>query len=618
MTDKPAPPADVHAAAAQGDGSILVGHLPNQGNCPAIPYWAASDGKSPDWVHAGAAAAALKVRADKAEPAYDGLTTLYTIAGQTKPAYEFLYPANGVWNALNELAVDDPSQFTLPWTNYDDVYTRFQDVVEAFAASLTSMQVATASFWPLMANFGVPFNLIGPAKIDQERCAALAAEFGDAWAADEMDALQAAGLLYEIDMSIMALEKETVSHPTTKSTEVRFTPGTLTVLRQDPQSKQLTPVLIRVSPKGGAAKTFGSTDKGNAWLYALQAAKTSIAVYGIWLGHVYHWHIVSAALQMTMYQALPRDHRLWSMFAPLSQAPTDFDFVLLTLIDFDFVLLKVAWDTIAPPTPVSGAASLLSLLVQFSEDREFFDDDPLSELEQRGLSREDFTVHDDWDAYPVAGYLLKIWRLTHEYVSEVVNVLYPTDGDVKNDPGLKAWMDASRDPSQGNISGLPAVDTQADLIAVLTSFLYRLTAHGASSLSPSVNPALALVANFPPCLQSDHIPEPGSEMTTQQLLDLLPHTGTQGGMTTFYFTFAYTPPDRSLIPSGGINLDAYYPPEYQACNDALFRFRQGVRDFVVTYTLGLDHALREWWGLKSGGPADPNDLYQQWPPGIEI
>jgi hypothetical protein len=488
------------------------------------------------------------------------------------------------------------------------VYERFQDVVEAFAASLTSMPVATASFWPMMANFGVPFNLIVPTKIDQARCVALAAEFGDAWAADEMDALSAAGLLYEIDMTMMALEPETVTHPTTGSKEVRFTPGTLTVLQQDPQSKQLTPLLIQVSPKGGPTKTYRSVDTGNAWLYALQAAKTSIAVSGIWLGHVYHWHIVSAALEMTMYQALPRDHRLWSLLAPQAQS----------LIDFDFVLLKVAWDTIAPPTPVGGAASLLSLLVQFSENREFFDDDPLTELKQRGLSPADFTVQEEWDAYPVVGYLLEIWDLTHAYVAEVVNVLYPTDGDVENDPGLKAWMDASRDPLQGNINGLPAVDTQADLIAVLTSFLYRLTAHGASSLSPSVNPALSFVANFPPCLQSADTPEPGSDMTTKQLLDLLPHTGTQGGMTTFYFTFAYTPPNQSLIPSGGINMDPYYPPQYLACNDALFRFRQGVRDFVDTYAVGLDHALREWWGLKSGAPADPNDLYQQWPPSIEI
>jgi hypothetical protein len=145
MTETPAPPADVHAAAAQGDGSLPVGHLPNQGNCPAIPYWALPNG-NPDWVHAYFVAAALQARANKADPAYDGLTTPYTIAGQTQPASDFLYPPKGgARNKLNELAVDNPSQFTLPWTNYDNVCENFHDVVEAFAASLTSMPVATAS-----------------------------------------------------------------------------------------------------------------------------------------------------------------------------------------------------------------------------------------------------------------------------------------------------------------------------------------------------------------------------------------------------------------------------------------------------------------------------------------
>ena len=60
--------------------------------------------------------------------------------------------------------------------------------------------------------------------------------------------------------------------------------------------------------QGTAAAYMGTTSNGTdtgaftagmqhfvksdpAWLYALQAAKTSITVWGIWLGHVYHWHI---------------------------------------------------------------------------------------------------------------------------------------------------------------------------------------------------------------------------------------------------------------------------------------------------------------------------------------
>ena len=97
-------------------------------------------------------------------------------------------------------------------------------------------------------------------------------------------------------------------------------------------------------------------------------------MWGIWLGHVYHWHIVTAAMQMTMYNQLPAGHKLYSLLEPQSQS----------LIDFDFVLLTFLWGQISPPTPVPGSMSLLKLLDKFADGRTFFDDDPLSELARVG------------------------------------------------------------------------------------------------------------------------------------------------------------------------------------------------------------------------------------------
>ena len=132
---------------------------------------------------------------------------------------------------------------------------------------------------------------------------------------------------------------------------------------------------------------------------------------------------------------------------------------------------------------------------------------------------------------------------------------------------------------------------------MLTSLLYRVTVHGAGSLNPAVNPTLAFVSNFPPCLQSAAIPEPGtSGRADEDLLPLLPHTGTIGGMTTFYFTFVYSQPYVPLIPSGGIKADPYFPTTQSACNAALFTYRQDIHDFVDTSR-----------GLERGGCADPRD-----------
>lgn len=613
MTETPTEPTDIHAAGAQQDVPLPYAHLnlTEQGfaNCPAIPYLADKDGK-PDsgysLLNPFGKPYALSRRANKPKE-YDELRAkTYKIGDHEAFVYDFLYPPSAPpqWSPLNALALDDPSKFTLLWAG--SVSGSSPDLVQPFADTLTKPTSATDSFWPTIASFGLPYNLLILSKVAPQGCAALAAEFGGAWAADDMDALAAAGLLYEIDMRIMALDAATRTHP--DSTEVRFTPGTLTVLQQDPQSKALTPVLIQVSTKDGSTQTYRSTD--DAWLYALQAVKTSITVYGIWLGHVYHWHIVTAAMQMTMYNRLPAGHRLRPLLEPQSQF----------LIDFDYILLEVVWENLAPPTPVDGPKPLLELLDRFASGREFFDDDPPTTLRNHGLDPADFTVDrgEPWDAYPTVGLLLDIWNITHKYVETVVDNLYSNDNEVASDTGLKAWMDASRDPSQGNVRGLPEMETRDDLIAVLTSLLYRVTAHGAASLNPSVNPVMSFVANFPPCLQSAKVPEPSAGPSPGELLDLLPHTATLGGMTTFYYTFAYTPPDTPLIPAGGVDKDPQFQPPYENCNPALVAYRSDIQEFIVRYEKTWNKALARIRGHDAEIPPYAQGQDQQWPRSIEI
>ena len=102
-----------------------------------------------------------------------------------------------------------------------------------------------------------------------------------------------------------------------------------------------------------------------------------------------------------------------------------------------------------------------------------------------------------------------------------------------------------------------------------------------SVANPSVNSALSFVSNFPPCLQSAEIPDPGDKLSNEELLARLPHTGTIGGVTTFYFTFVYSKPYASVIPSGGIRADPYFPKTQNNCDTALFAYRAGIQGFVT-------------------------------------
>jgi hypothetical protein len=580
-------------------GKSFLKHLPlhtwGLDDCPAIPYWADEHG-DPDLKHVLLTVGNLADRGLEADKGYDGLSTRYTIDGQTRSAFDFLYDT--------ELALDDPEDFTLSWTTYRDVLEDSQDLRAGFAATLTDHDTATESFWPTIACFGLPYNLLVLSKVDDARARTLEGELDGAWDAEKLGAAQAKGLLYEIDMSIIASVEPSVA----LDQSVRFAPGTITVLTQDPDTKALTPVAIKVWTDGGPSHVYVRTSK--AWLYALQAAKASITVWGIWIGHVYHWHISTAALQMTMYNHLRSGHRLYPLLQPQSQA----------LIDFDFVLMSFLWGQISPPTPVPGYMQLLELLNTYARDHTFHETEPHRELERRGLDVDDFTVVTAWDAYPVAGYLLDIWELTGEYVTAVVHDLYDDNEQVAKDGELQEWMAAAASPAHGNVRGLArTVETRDALAQVLTSMLYRVNVHGAGSLAAAVHPTLSFVSNFPPCLQRSDIPAPDDELTTKQLLDYLPHTGTIGGMTTFYFTFCYSQPYERLIPGDGVKSHPYYPRSQEGSNAALVAFREGIEAFCDKYAVAWNQSLDRFrHGRPGSPPAYAGNQYGQWPPSIEI
>ena len=171
----------------------------------------------------------------------------------------------------------------------------------AATVDVTQPDQATKAFFPTIANYGRSYNLLLTQKVRGADAGAWRDLFGAAWT-PALDAAAEAGLLYVIDLRIY----ESMQAHTVAGTP-RFTPSTVTVLVQDAATKALTPELVRVAGAGNRPKIFsrhGSTTAA-AWVYALQAAKVSVTVYGIWLGHVYQWHLVTAAMLMTMFQTLP-------------------------------------------------------------------------------------------------------------------------------------------------------------------------------------------------------------------------------------------------------------------------------------------------------------------------
>ena len=103
------------------------------------------------------------------------------------------------------------------------------------------------------------------------------------------------------------------------------------------------------------------------------------------------------------------------------------------------------------------------------------------------------------------------------------------------------------------------------------------------------------------------------------LLERLPHTGTCGGMTTFFYTFVYSLPNVPLIPSTGITTDPLFQPPDNPCNAALFKFRQDIHDFVDTYVQDWNEAVAWVSGQPAGQPPSyAENQYEQWSASIEL
>jgi Lipoxygenase len=507
---------------------------------------------------------------------------------------------------LTSLSLDKPEEFTLSWTTYQDIYKKSSQLVPAFASSLPDADAATELFWPMIATFSMAYNLLVLQKVGPSQLPTIQSAFQKVWASEGLDALYTDGRLYVIDMGIF----KSVQPQSVEGRE-RFTPSTITLLKQDRQSKSLTPIAILVSDPAGDshAQIYLRTD--SAWLYALQAAKTAITVYGIWLGHVYHWHIVTAAMQMTMYNTIPGEHRISQLLSPQSRY----------LIEFDEVLLLL-WSYIAPPTSISTPFQFLVLADRFATDRSFFDDDPTTTLERLGLQQADFSLKKPWDVYPIVQYLLDLWTSTEEYIEKVVEARYNDDAAVAHDEALQAWIAASSDRNEGNIRGLPTMDSKSALKRVLTSLIYRVTAHGVSRLNISANPVLTFVANFPPCLQDTSITKPDSEIDTKRLLAFLPVTGTIGQMATFYFTFVFSSPYEPFIPLDGPEKDLFFHggDGVDQCNQALVNYRYRMIDFIKSYIAAQQEVLAQLekqGNIQAGELQGDSSQIHQWPLNIE-
>ena len=542
------------------------------------------------------------------------------------------------------ISLEDPKQFMISWTSYGNEplnQNADEKLGAEFAEQLTDAEVATKKFWPQIAKSGTAFNLIGVLrkvkvtrdKVTRDQMPALRALFGrpprnpvnearaagggesggggggDDAAWQQIESSYQKDKLYVIDLKI--LESLPPRHWNDEGTDVvRFNPATVTLLEMK-EDKSLEPAFIWVHRPGykrGKAEISSDTriysrrgSSPGAWLYALQAAKSSVTLYGIWLGHVYHWHSIPAAMQRTLQEQIKdKKHPIQMLLGLRSQH----------LVRFNGALLDGYFATIAPPTSIVKQIDLLKLLDNFAKGRMYSDDDPNNQLDWNGIEAKDFSSKPTapWDLFPAARNLTHIWDLCQDFVRAFMGKYYPTDDTVRKDDALQKWMKASANSKQGNIHGLPPMDKKKALNDVLVSYIYRITAHGVSRLPRTADPWLTFVANFPPCLQREDLPSPDAALSTSELLKYLPNLRTIAEICQFYFIFVFAGPFQPLLAAGD-KRDLYFPTK-----DGLDTPTIAYQDRIIEFAVEFDKA-----NTPPGYPPSVREnLRKQWERSIEL
>src|ERR1043166_968459 len=350
-------------------------------------------------------------------PVQHALSNSYTINGITATGYEFMYGdrfAQAVSQAINAVrhaletdgertiksiykpdsappgpagtsppadrsphtvSLESPEQFAMAWPNYQGVYERALPYLPAFVSWLKDADEATKQFWPTIANFQFGNNLVVLEKVREPQVEKVKSLFGDTWTAEGMEALCKQGRLYALDMTVFECLSKPADNP-----NGRYTHSTYTLLRQDPGTKALEPIAIWVSGKNmdGRPRIYTKTKATpGAWLYALQAVKVSMTVYAVFLRHVYLWHVIPAAMQMTMHNTMDPSHPIYQLLAPQSKYTIGYNEMMLLL-----------WAA-TPASSIVSSLEFLRLSDEFAKGRGFFDDDPKVALEKLGIREQD-------------------------------------------------------------------------------------------------------------------------------------------------------------------------------------------------------------------------------------
>jgi len=299
------------------------------------------------------------------------------------------------------------------------------------------------------------------------------------------------------------------------------------LFRKQPDGK-LLPIVIQLKQTPGADNPLWTPKDGLGWLLAKMYVKNADGCIHQAVTHLLKTHLVLEAVTVAMWRQLPEAHPVFKLLVPHTRSTIAINCAARgTLINDGGIFDKTVG------IGIKGAAELI---------RRAFSSFKIQDLNFPEAIRAK-GVDGDLPNYYFRDDGIKLFGIIRDYVTELLNIYYLGDDDVKRDAELQAWMQdmytngfasATSDGTHHGFTG--SIASKTELIALVTSVIYQGSV-GHASINFSQLAYYGFVPNAPLMMRA---PPPTSKVgiTMERLMSSLGTTSDVGNQLAITYTLS--------------------------------------------------------------------------------
>jgi hypothetical protein len=410
------------------------------------------------------------------------------------------------------------------------------DLAKAEArAFLTNSTAAADSLWEVAQNSfiqGAWYKNVTAAEVPRMK-----ELYGADWT-PEFDALVAAGKLTQMDFTLyegLVLTAgnsawAVAAHGLSEYVPIYDDAGNLQRVKMTVKAVRLSNAPDSADPFEYAVYTPEKSE--SAFNLAMLALRSALITTSIWPGHVYNYHQMQGAGAWALYNGIEPEYPAGVSKHPIREM---LDFVMDP--DYNPGFLAAVFSGFAkglPATPIE--ADYVPVLHEkyansgplgVDEPNTFLSTMPKEMAKRSLLDPNMFTSPGGrpWDLYPLLDAHIKIYDMTLDYTTKVINAYYPTDADVAKDSQIQRFaylLTAPEGANLRNITKSNKIITRAELAEVTAHLISLGNAHGTEALQDWVLPRVASQAHLPQRVMIKALPEPQKEYETWEIVAAAP------------------------------------------------------------------------------------------------